>query len=81
MAAQDFGAKMMTLDTFSNEDAVANSPRRIALNKPVPKITNQDWYMRRGYELYLRRPNAWVDIDSTGKEWWATAVCLRKKLV
>ncbi|KAK8083809.1 hypothetical protein PG996_002590 [Apiospora saccharicola] len=81
MAAQDFGAKTMTLDTISNEDVAVDSPRRIALNRPLQKITNQDWYTRRGYQEYHRRPNAWFDTDATGKEWWCTAVCLRKSLV
>ncbi|KAK7989886.1 hypothetical protein PG989_010201 [Apiospora arundinis] len=81
MAVEDFGAKTMTLDTISNEDIAVDSPRRIALKRPILKITNQDWYMRRGYEVYHRRPNAWFDTDATGKEWWCTAVCLRKNLV
>ncbi|KAK7941321.1 Acyl-CoA N-acyltransferases (Nat) [Apiospora aurea] len=81
MAVDDFGAKTMTLDTISNEDVAVDSPRRIALNRPIQKVTNQDWYMRRGYEVYQRRPNSWFDTDATGKEWWCTAVCLRKALV
>ncbi|KAK8126583.1 Acyl-CoA N-acyltransferases (Nat) [Apiospora kogelbergensis] len=81
MAVHDFGAKMMTLDTISNEDVTVDSPRRIALKRPILKVTNQDWYVRRGYEVYQRRPNAWFDTDAAGKEWWCTAVCLRKTLV
>ncbi|KAK8055612.1 hypothetical protein PG993_000839 [Apiospora rasikravindrae] len=81
MAKEDFGANTMTLDTISNEDVAADSPRRIALNRPIQKVTNQDWYMRRGYEVYQRRPNSWFDTDATGKQWWCTAVCLRKSLV
>ncbi|KAK7923446.1 hypothetical protein PG985_007517 [Apiospora marii] len=81
MAVEDFGAKTMTLDTISNEDVAVDSPRRIALKRPLQKITNQDWYIRRGYQEYQRRPNSWFDTDARGKVWWCTAVCLRKSLV
>ncbi|KAK8050714.1 hypothetical protein PG994_012444 [Apiospora phragmitis] len=80
MAKEDFGAKAMTLDTISNEDVAVDSPRRIALKRPIQNVTNQDWYMRRGYEVYQGRPNAWFDTDAAGKKWWCTAVCLRKSL-
>lgn len=46
-----------------------------------PKITNQDWYSRRGYKLYLRKEASWFDIDDTGKEWAVTGVFMRKDLV
>lgn len=39
MAAEDFGAKTMTLDTISNEDVAVDSPRRIALNRPLQKAS------------------------------------------
>ena len=47
MAVHDFGAKMMTLDTISNEDVTVDSPRRIALKRPILKVS---------YSLSLKYP-------------------------
>ncbi|KAH8163540.1 hypothetical protein CIB48_g4726 [Xylaria polymorpha] len=81
MAKEEFGARAITLDTIANEEVRADSPRRIALRRPTPVITNQDWYSRRGYKLYLRKEASWFDIDDTGKEWAVTGVFMRKDLV
>ncbi|KAJ8131279.1 hypothetical protein O1611_g2345 [Lasiodiplodia mahajangana] len=69
MAKEEFGAKTITLETISNEECRPDSPRRIAMKRPIPTITNQDWYSRRGYRVYASKEVAWVDIDETGKEW------------
>ncbi|KAI1490078.1 hypothetical protein F5X96DRAFT_637887 [Biscogniauxia mediterranea] len=81
IAREDFNATAITLVTIANEEVTADSPRRIALNKPVPKVTNQDWYERRGYSVYFRKKAAWFDTDSTGKTWGTTGVFMRKNLV
>ncbi|KAH8668734.1 hypothetical protein BX600DRAFT_460608 [Xylariales sp. PMI_506] len=81
LAVSAFGARTITLDTIGNEECRPENPRRIAMNKPIPTgPTNEDWYTRRGYKAYLRKDNAWFDIDPTGKKWGVTAVFLRKEL-
>ncbi|GAP88177.1 hypothetical protein SAMD00023353_1500450 [Rosellinia necatrix] len=81
MAREEFAAKAITLETIANEECQPNSPRRIAMKRPTPTVTNQDWYSRRGYQVYGRKGVAWVDIDDTGREWQVGAVFLRKNLV
>ncbi|KAI8948545.1 hypothetical protein F4801DRAFT_604347 [Xylaria longipes] len=80
MAKEAFGAKTITLDTIANEEVRADSPRRIALKRPTPTVTNQDWYSRRGYKVYSRKEIAWYDIDDTGKKWPVSGVFMRKDL-
>lgn len=79
MAKEEFGAKAITLETIANEEVRVDSPRRIALKRPIPTVTNQDWYSRRGYRIYIRKVG-WTEIDETGKEWHVKAVFLRKEL-
>ncbi|KAI1282696.1 hypothetical protein F5Y07DRAFT_350637 [Xylaria sp. FL0933] len=81
MAREEFGAKAITLETVANEECAVDSPRRIALHRPILAITNQDWYERHGYRVYLNQKAAWTDIDDTGKEWPTTNSLLRKELV
>ncbi|KAI0409836.1 hypothetical protein F4802DRAFT_592720 [Xylaria palmicola] len=81
IASAEFGVKAITLETIANEECRAGSPRRIAMKRPIPTITNQDWYSRRGYKVYCRKEIAWVDIDETGHEWPVRGVYLRKDLV
>ncbi|KAI1433906.1 hypothetical protein GGR50DRAFT_456795 [Xylaria sp. CBS 124048] len=79
--AAEFGARTITLETIANEYTREDSPRRIAMKKPVPVISHQDWYSRYGYELYHRKENSWVEVDDTGKEWHVGSVFLRKELL
>ncbi|KAI0393722.1 hypothetical protein F5Y17DRAFT_431037 [Xylariaceae sp. FL0594] len=80
IAKQDFGAKAITLYTIAHEECLPDTPRRIALKKPAPKISNQEWYTRRGYKVYGRNDAAWTDVDDTGREWPTRAVYMRKEL-
>ncbi|KAI8624804.1 hypothetical protein F5Y19DRAFT_303374 [Xylariaceae sp. FL1651] len=81
MAKEEFNAKTITLMTIANEECQPDSPRRIAMKRPIPEVTNQDWYSRRGYKIYHRKEVGWVDVDATGKVWPVRSVCLRKDLV
>ncbi|KAI0096667.1 hypothetical protein GGR51DRAFT_26261 [Nemania sp. FL0031] len=81
MAREEFDAKAITLETISNDECREDSPRRIAMKRPIQKVTNQDWYSRRGYRVYASKEVAWVDIDETGKEWPVRSSFLRKDLV
>ncbi|KAI1496150.1 hypothetical protein F5X99DRAFT_84977 [Biscogniauxia marginata] len=77
MAREDFNARTITLGTIADEDSTINS---IEMNRPIPKVTNQVWYGRRGYSIYARKKDAWFNTDSTGKVRGITAVFLRKDL-
>ncbi|KAI0186118.1 hypothetical protein EV127DRAFT_484482 [Xylaria flabelliformis] len=81
MAKEEFGVKAITLGTIANEEVRADSPRRIALKRPMPIVTNQDWYSRRGYKLYHRKEAAWVDTDETGKEWPVLGIYAQGSLI
>ncbi|KAI0422897.1 hypothetical protein F5X98DRAFT_325407 [Xylaria grammica] len=81
MAKEEFGANTITLETIANSAVHPDSPRRIAMKRPIPTVTNQDWYTRHGYNLYCRREVAWIDVDETGKEWPTASSILRKELV
>ncbi|KAI3328184.1 hypothetical protein F4824DRAFT_429428 [Ustulina deusta] len=81
MAKGEFGAKAITLETIANEECRADSPRRIAMKRPIPTVTNQDWYTRHGYRVYSQRKVAWFDVDETGKEWPVGSSLLRKELI
>ncbi|KAI0468471.1 hypothetical protein F4859DRAFT_205194 [Xylaria cf. heliscus] len=81
MAKGEFGAKAITLDTIADKECLPDSPRRIAMKRPIPKITNQEWYTRRGYKFYYLKEVGWYDVDDTGKEWPVSAVYMRKDLV
>lgn len=44
------------------------------------QFSKQDWYQRRGYEVYDRKEKMWSETDPQGKEWWASAVFMRKDI-
>ncbi|KAI1326938.1 hypothetical protein F5Y16DRAFT_216484 [Xylariaceae sp. FL0255] len=79
IAREQFKAKVITLATIANEDCAPDSPRRIAMKRPIPKITNHDWYERRGFKVYSR-DLSWNEIDDTGKEWVIRGIRMRKDL-
>lgn len=41
-------------------------------------MSTQDWYARRGYEVFNTVERRWVMVDKTGKEWGIAAVFMRK---
>jgi hypothetical protein len=43
-------------------------------------MASQDWYERRGYEVYQRNEKFWSEKDATGKVWWFTAVFMKKDI-
>ncbi|KAI1267459.1 hypothetical protein F5Y18DRAFT_303512 [Xylariaceae sp. FL1019] len=81
MARDLFSAKAITLSTIAKEECGPDSPRRIAMKRPIPKITNQDWYARRGYVVYAEKTPGWFDIDEHGKKWPVKSICMRKTLI
>ncbi|KAI0474109.1 hypothetical protein GGR56DRAFT_650329 [Xylariaceae sp. FL0804] len=81
VARTDFGAKAITISTIAQEEHRPDNPRLLALGRTVPRISNQEWYQRRGYKVFARKQNAWYDTDPTGKAWGCNAVLMRKDLV
>lgn len=43
-------------------------------------MTNQEWYGRRGYEVYRKVDQMWSTDDETGKTWWTPGVFMRKDI-
>ncbi len=44
------------------------------------KLSNEDWYARRGYIVYKTVDQMWNEKDKTGKVWWTPAVFMRKEI-
>jgi hypothetical protein len=43
-------------------------------------MSNQDWYARRGYEVFKRDDRFYLEFSPTGKERAFTAVFMRKTI-
>lgn len=72
-------AKTLVLKTRSKEKELT-SEKWLALGMDPPTFSAQDWYQRRGYEVYETREKMWSQIDSQGRVWWTTAVFMRKDI-
>jgi len=81
MAREELGAKVITLNTIAPEELAVDSPMRIKTGKPVPKISNYDWYSRRGYMIYDRQSHAWEEHDAEGNVYPIECIYMRKQLV
>lgn len=46
----------------------------------IAQLSNQDWYARRGYAVFKTVKKMWKEIDVKGKEWWFSAVFMRKNI-
>ena len=44
------------------------------------QFSNQEWYEKRGYEVYNTLEKAFSKVDSTGKTWYWNAVYLKKAI-
>ncbi|EKD15384.1 uncharacterized protein L3040_001751 [Drepanopeziza brunnea f. sp. 'multigermtubi'] len=69
-------AKVLTLDTLSNSSMSKETFEEMGL--PEPKMSNQDWYERRGYKAWklMRGDIKWT--DSGNKDWFLDRVLMRK---
>ncbi|CZR69794.1 uncharacterized protein PAC_19694 [Phialocephala subalpina] len=72
-------AKRLALST-PNKDDPTRVDRFVALKKDLPKVTNQEWYGRRGYEVYRNVDQMWSEDDETGKTWWVPGVFMKKDI-
>lgn len=75
--AEPLNAKVLALSSVSRENS-DDKEKWVALGRAPPKITNQDWYERRGYVVYKRVKDLWWNPDKTGKMWPHSAVFMRK---
>ncbi|KAG4419632.1 hypothetical protein IFR04_007229 [Cadophora malorum] len=78
--SEPLNARLLGLNAINKEDPDCEEKYK-ALNLPIPPFSNQDWYERRGYKLYMDIPKAFSKTDSTGKIWFWDAVCLKKTIV
>lgn len=72
-------ARVLALSTVANEYE-GKAERWAALGREPPKLSNQDWYARRGYEVFKRVEEKWSEKDEMGKEWWFAGVFMRKEI-
>jgi len=80
--AEPLNAKTLWLYTAAN-DNFEDVEKTEALEKvgiKTPAFTNQDWYQRRGYEIYDRRERMWSHADAEGRDWWSAAVFMKKAI-
>ncbi|KAK0099599.1 hypothetical protein ONS95_013504 [Cadophora gregata] len=77
--APPLNARILALSTWSN--SYSSDPENemwVALQREPPKISNQDWYARRGYVVFKTVAEKWCERDSRGREWWFAGVFMRK---
>ncbi|KAH9210200.1 hypothetical protein DL95DRAFT_343412 [Leptodontidium sp. 2 PMI_412] len=77
--SEPLNARMLGLNAINKVD-VGCEEKYEALKLPIPPFSNQGWYERRGYVVYMDIPKAFSKTDSTGKAWYWDAVCLKKKI-
>ncbi|KAE8344911.1 hypothetical protein BDV24DRAFT_171407 [Aspergillus arachidicola] len=73
-------AKTLMLDTVERGDQLREEFAR-ATYGGIPKITNQDWYSRRGYRSLKIVQNYYDSKDRNGKAWDTKTIFMRKDLV
>jgi GNAT superfamily N-acetyltransferase len=75
--AEPLNAKVLALSSVTRENK-DHKEKWTALGREPPKITNQDWYERRGYMPYKYVNDLWWESDKTGKRWPHSAVFMKK---
>ncbi|PIG87651.1 glucosamine--fructose-6-phosphate aminotransferase [Aspergillus arachidicola] len=73
-------AKTLMLDTVERGDQLREEFAK-ATYGGIPKITNQDWYSRRGYRSLKIVQNYYDSKDRNGKAWDTKTIFMRKDLV
>ncbi|KAK9482181.1 hypothetical protein V1527DRAFT_35751 [Lipomyces starkeyi] len=72
-------AKTLALDTQAREYFLDGDHWK-AFGVPPPKVSNQDWYERRGYNVYKRIENNYRLTDPAGRVWQIPAVFMKKSM-
>ncbi|KAI9810597.1 MAG: hypothetical protein M1827_006159 [Pycnora praestabilis] len=73
-------AKALALSTLAKE-VYDDEERDRAYGNERPKAAPEEWYSRRGYEVYKHEDNHYKSPDLQGKVWELRAVFMRKNLV
>ncbi|KAJ5467750.1 hypothetical protein N7475_005502 [Penicillium sp. IBT 31633x] len=76
---EPLSAKTLMLDTVQKDDQNSEEFANAAYGS-VPKITNEEWYARRGYQPIKRVQNYYVIVDKNGKAWNVKTVFMRKDI-
>ncbi|KAJ5130545.1 uncharacterized protein N7515_006584 [Penicillium bovifimosum] len=71
-------AKTLMLDTVHQDDQKNEEFARATGG--APKMTNQEWYARRGYRLIKTVPGYYDVLDSKGEVWHIRTVFMRKDI-
>ncbi|PVH78353.1 hypothetical protein DL98DRAFT_516832, partial [Cadophora sp. DSE1049] len=77
--SEPLNARMLGLNAINKVDPGCEEKYE-ALKLPIPPFSNQGWYERRGYKVYMDIPRAFSKTDSTGKTWFWDAVWLKKTI-
>jgi len=77
--SEPLNAKILALSTvFAKQKG--RKEKLAALGRNLPDVEPEDWYSRRGYVVYKTIEKCWSEVDSTGHEWFWTAVYMRKDI-
>ncbi|KAI2473036.1 hypothetical protein F4781DRAFT_259651 [Annulohypoxylon bovei var. microspora] len=74
-------AKIMALDTLSKAMQTDPEKRELMYGEggiPAPSVTNEDWYVRLGYEVFKREDNVFVSLVKGGVSLPINLVYMRK---
>ncbi|KAJ5610693.1 Acyl-CoA N-acyltransferase [Penicillium lagena] len=72
-------ARILMLDTVQKDDQRRKEFADLVYGG-MPKVTNQEWYARRGYRLAKTVQNYYQVPDKTGKIWDTKTVFMRKDI-
>jgi len=77
--SEPLNAKILALSTVLATQE-GRKEKLAALGRNLPDVEPETWYSRRGYVVYKTIEKCWSELDSTGKEWFWTAVYMRKDI-
>ncbi|KIN07176.1 hypothetical protein OIDMADRAFT_16018 [Oidiodendron maius Zn] len=72
-------AKTLALNAINKDDPEREEKYK-ALGLTIPPFSNQEWYSRRGYQVYKNVEKLFSKVDSAGKTWYWDAVFLKKDI-
>ncbi|KAH6976724.1 hypothetical protein EDB80DRAFT_303023 [Ilyonectria destructans] len=72
-------ARTLMLDTVHKDDQL-RPDFASAVWGSVPKMSNEEWYARRGYRVVKTVQNFYTNVDKSGKSWDTRAVFMQKDL-
>ncbi|KAJ6103352.1 hypothetical protein N7486_005779 [Penicillium sp. IBT 16267x] len=76
---EPLNARILMLDTVQRDDQMREE-FALAMHGGLPKVPNQDWYARRGYQVIQTVQNYYRIEDKNGKVWDTKTVFMRKDI-